>query len=220
MLRNYINPGASTSGRRLRGGSVGVRSGRLRQGFSLVEMLTVIGIVLMLMAATNGLLSATGSRATEPAARIARGIEFARAQAVAKNRQVAIRFDWIDNREVAMRFLWHRPGQSADQVAELRRPERLLDVVISPTLRLRNPVPDRLPAHHLAADESLVVSADGQVFVGTGGRGFPVASAELLPVIYLGVQPTRNGRAVPAEKHDVAIVQVQCATGTARVMQP
>jgi len=112
---------------------------------------------------------------------------------VAKNRQVAIRFDWIDNREVAMRFLWQRPGQEADQAAELRRPERLRDIVISPTLGFRNPVTDPLPSHHLAADESLVITADGQVFVGTGGRGFPVAADELLPVIYLGVQPTRCG---------------------------
>jgi hypothetical protein len=184
-----------------------------------VELLTVMVIVMVLMAITNSLISGTGSRSIEPAARIARGIEFARAQAVARNRSVAVRFDWIDNRELAMRFLWTRPGQSADQVAELRRPERLLDVVISPRLAPREPGADsRLPAHHLATDESLVVRPDGQVYVGTGNRGFPVATDELRPIIYVGVQPTRNGKVVPAEKRDVAVVQVQCATGTARIM--
>ena len=220
MLRNYIDPGALTPNCMLCGMRLGLRRGARWRGFSLVELLAVIVIVSLLMAAASGLLGSAGSRSMEPAARIAHGIEYARAQAVAKNRDVAIRFDWIDNRELAMRFLWTRPGQAATEVAELRRSERLMNIVISPALAPRNPVPDGLPAHHLAADESLVVSPDGQVFVGTGSRGFPVADDELLPVIYVGVQPTRDGKVIPSEKRDVAIVQVQCATGTARVMQP
>lgn len=192
----------------------------MRLGFSLVELLTVIVIASLLMAATSGLLGSTGSRATEPAARIARGIEFARAQAVTRNRRVAIRFDWIDNRELAMRFLWMRPGPSPDQVAELRRPELLQNILITPNLAPRNPLPTTLPSHHLAANESLVVTPDGQVFVGTGSNGFPVAADALQPVIYVGVQPTRDGKVVPSQKHDIAIVEVQCATGTARLMPP
>jgi len=224
MLRNSIDPGALGSSRMDCGAPAGLRRSGMPRGFSLVELLTVMAIVSLLMAAANGLLGSTGSRSAEPAARIARGIEFARAQAVAKNRSVAIRFDWIDNRELAMRFLWSRPGQSSGQVAELRRSERLRDLLISPSLETRNQAAGTSsgspPSHHLAASESLVISADGQVFVGTRNRGFPVASDKLLPVIYVGVQPTRNGKVMPADKHDVAVVQVQCATGTARVMPP
>lgn len=220
MLRNYIDPGALTPNCMLCGKRVGLRRGGMWRGFSLVELLAVMVIVSLLLAAASGFLGSAAPRSTEPAATIAHGIEYARAQAVAKNRSVAIRFDWIDNRELAMRFLWTRPGQATTEVTELRRSERLMNIVISPKLAPRNGVPEVLPAHHLAADESLVVSPDGQVFVGTGSRGFPVATDELLPVIYVGVQPTRDGKVIPAEKRDVAIVQVQCATGTARVMPP
>lgn len=180
----------------------------------------VLAIMMLLLAAMGGLIEGSQSRALEPAARIARAVEYARAQAVARNRSVAIRFDWIDNRELAMRFLWQRPGQAEAQVTELRRAERLMNVVISPAVVPANAGGTGLPSHALAAGESLVVTADGQVFVGTGGRGFPVASDALLPMIFLGVQPTRDGKVVPAEKRDVAVVEVQCATGTARVMPP
>lgn len=212
-------PGFRVPCRGFRGiGAASCRAGA--RGFSLVELLTVMAIFMVLMGLASGLLGYVGSRTAEPAARIARGLEFARAQAVARNRSVAVRFDWIDDRELAMRFLWSRPGQAAGEVAELRRPERLENLAITPNLRLRKPLPNTLPSHHLAADEALVFTADGQVFVGTGRRGFPLKADELKPLIYLGVQTTRNGKVVAADRHDVDMVEVQCATGTARVLPP
>ena len=202
--------------------------GVMRRGFSLVEVLTVMAIITLLMAAASGLLDSAVSKSGEPAARIARGVEFARAQAVARNRSVAIRFERPEDRvgrhtsgnEMVMRFLWKRTGQTTDQATELRHAERFNNIMISPEV-VRTWLPEEsLASHRLAADESLVVTADGQVFVGTGKQGFPEVSDELYPLIHVGVQPTREGRVVPSERRDVAIVQIQSATGTARVTQP
>ena len=212
----------------------GLRQGMGRQGgFTLVEMLTVISIMSLLMLASNALFRTPGSRALEPAVRIARAIELARAQAVANNRSVAIRFDVQApaSRECVLRFLEDRPGQSAGQIKEFRRPERFQDIVIAkdlviaprrgqPDLAPPAPVPDPSSLHDLAPGESLVINSDGQVLLGTGTTGFPVAAEPLVPLIQLGVQPTRAGQVVAAEQRDFAIVQIQCATGTARVMQP
>jgi hypothetical protein len=77
-----------------------------------------------------------------------------------------------------------------------------------------------LAARHLAPGESLVITPDGQVLLGSGSSGFPVPSDQLDPVINLGVQPTIAGRVVDSVRRDVAIVQIQCASGTARVIQP
>jgi hypothetical protein len=96
----------------------------------------------------------------------------------------------------------------------------LENLAVTPHLRRRQPLPDTLPSHHLAVDEALVFTADGQVFVGTGRRGFPLKADELKPLIYIGVQTTRNGKVVAADRYDVDVVEVQCATGTARVLPP
>jgi prepilin-type N-terminal cleavage/methylation domain-containing protein len=191
-------------------------------GFSLLELLVVMTIISLLMAASGALFRASGSRSVEPAARMARGIELARAQAVAYNRNVAIRFERIDGdtHELVMRFLWSRPGQAADQVKEFRRPERFPEMVISPDIARSRQVAETLPSHELAPNEALVINADGQVLLGSGSTGFPEAADELVPSIRLGVQPTRGGRVVAAGRRDVAIVQVQCASGTARVVAP
>ena len=220
MLRNYIDlPTLATS--RM---DCGKRDGKccrgMRRGFSLVELLTVMAIVSLLMAAAGGLIGSSGSKSAEPAARIAGSIEFARAQAVARNRSVAIRFERVDTRELVMRFLWTRAGQSGDQVAELRRPERFQNIMIAPDVPRTYLPSESMASHRLAETESLVVTPDGQVFVGTGNKGFPVAADELSPMIHLGIQPTRDGRVVATTKRDVAIVQVQSATGTARVTRP
>jgi hypothetical protein len=75
-------------------------------------------------------------------------------------------------------------------------------------------------AHELVDGEALVVNADGQVFVGAGEGPMPVAATRLMPLIHIGVQPIRAGKVVPVLRNDVAVVQVQCATGTARVVSP
>jgi prepilin-type N-terminal cleavage/methylation domain-containing protein len=194
-----------------------------RGGFSLLELLVVMTIISLLMAASGALFRASGSRSVEPAARMAHGIELARAQAVAHNRNVAIRFERVDGdtHELVMRFLWMRPGQAADQVKEFRRAEHFPELAIAPDIaRPQQQATETLPSHALAPAESLVITADGQVLLGTGTSGFPLAADELLPSIRLGVQPTRGGRAVAADRRDVSIVQVQCASGTARVTAP
>jgi prepilin-type N-terminal cleavage/methylation domain-containing protein len=229
MLGKDISPGLG-SGNPMDCGKVGLRQGRgWRGGFSLVEMLTVMAIISLLMAASNVLFRSPGSRAVEPAVRMARCIELARAQAVANNRSVAIRFDAqvVGSREWVLRFLENRPGRSADQIKEFRRPERFQDIVIAKDIVIAPrrgqadlPAPEPSAMHDLAPAESLVINSDGQVLPGTGTTGFPVAAEQLVPIIQLGVQPTRAGKVVAADKRDVAIIQIQCATGTARVLQP
>ncbi len=193
-------------------------------GFSLVEMLIVIAIMTVLMGASNVLFHSPISKAAEPAARLARCIEMARAQAIATNRNVALRFDEpeADKRELVLRFLWSRPGETvaAGTKQEYRRPERFPDMIITKSSSLQGLSAGLPAAHDLADGESLVLTTDGQVLLGTGTTGFPVVADELQPLIHLGVQPTIAGKVVAAAASDVAIVQVQCASGTARVMQP
>jgi len=189
-------------------------------GFSLIELLTVMAIISVLMAASGTLFRAVGSKASEPAARMARGIELARAQAVANNISVAIRFVRGDSGELVMRFMRQRPGQTAVQVKDFRRPERFAQIKLAPNLSCPRSAANPQESHALTAEESLVITADGQVMLGTGQSGFPVAGEQLLPAIHLGVQPTRAGQVIASERRDVAIVQIQCATGSARVLSP
>jgi prepilin-type N-terminal cleavage/methylation domain-containing protein len=211
---------------------VAVAVGRqpLRRGFSLVEMLVVIAIIVILMGASNVLIRTPMSSAGEPASRMVRCIEMARAKAVASNRNVALRFDpqTSDNREMVIRFLWARPGQTAFTLKEMefRRAERFPNIVISKDVVIPDGMDGSggtggvLPARHLEPGESLVMTPDGQILLGTGSSGFPVSSDQLEPIINLGVQPTIAGRVLTSARRDVAIVQIQCASGTARVIQP
>ena len=198
-------------------------------GFTLVEMLVVMTIIMLLMAASSVLFRMPGSRANEPAARMSRCIDLARAQAVANNRSVAIRFDKqeVGSRELVMRFLENRPGKNGATTKEFRRPERFEDIVIAKDLVIEPrsgqtevPAAEKQETHPLAAGESLVINSDGQVLLGTGESGFPEVADQLVPLIQLGVQPTRGGKVVAAAKKDIAIVQVQCASGSSRVIQP
>jgi hypothetical protein len=193
-------------------------------------MLVVIAIILILIGASNVLFQAPVSRAGEPATRMVRCIEMARAKAVASNRNVALRFDdpAAGSRELVMRYLWARPGQTAATLKELefRRAERFQDIVISGDVW----IPDDKQAsgstvgapsaRHLEPGESLVMTPDGQILRGTGSTGFPVAADQLDPAITIGVQPTIAGRVVESVRRDVAIVEIHCASGTARVIQP
>jgi prepilin-type N-terminal cleavage/methylation domain-containing protein len=221
--RIYISQHKSSD----RGGRTSTGPWRSARGFTLVEMMVVIAIMVILVSGSNVLFRQTMSKAVEPAGRIARCIEMARATATASNHLVAIRFDPPESgeRELVMRFFWMRPGQpDGDEVEEFRRPEKFKDLVISSDVKLpiadAGATPDALTAHNLAADESLVITTDGQVFVGTQGPGFPVPAAQLEAAINLGIQPTIGGRVVDSVKRDIAIVQIQCATGTTQIMQP
>ena len=198
-----------------------------RRGFSLIELLTVIAIMSVLLALGAGaLFSSAGSRTSEPALRMARCIELVRAQAVASNRSVAIRFEppALGASELVMRFEEYWPGLTAGQTLEFRPPERFREITIAPGVviapRGGQSPPTSAAMHDLAPEESLVINTDGQVLLGTGTTGFPVAAGQLVPSIHLGIRPTRGGQVMAAEQSDVAIVQIQCATGTARVIQP
>lgn len=194
-----------------------------RRGFSLVEMLVVIVIMILLMGAANVLMHSPVSRVAEPASRLARCIELARAQAVAGNRNVALRFDAPDagGRERVLRFLAVRPGEPlASGRYEFRRPEKFADIRIAASSELSlkgEALPD---AHDLGEKESLVVTPDGQVFVGTGSDGFPTASEEMVGYIQIGVQPTFGGKVRAASTRDFALIQIQCASGSVRMIQP
>ena len=114
-----------------------------------------------------------------------------------------------------------------DRIKEFRRPERFEDIVIAKDIVIAPrrgqaavPATETQETHPLAPGESLVINSDGQVLIGTGESGFPVAADQLVPLIQLGVQPTRAGKVVASAKQDVAIVQVQCAAGSSRVIQP
>ena len=231
MHRKYsLDPGIRQALLPSGGGTAGMRRVRPGYGYSLMEMLVVIVIISMLLAASNVLFHSPASKAGEPAARIARCIELARAQAVATNRKIAIRFDQQrpGSRELVMRFLCSQPGRTATPgTREFRRPERFEDILISKDVVIppnpRHPastVPDALPAHFLTEGEALVITTDGQVLLGTGNEGFPVAADHLEPSIRLGIQAAIAGRVVAATSRDVAIVEVQSASGTSRVLQP
>lgn len=192
------------------------------RGFSLVEMLVVMAIMLVLMASSSVLIESPVSKAGEPSARLARCIDMARATAIASNRTVALRFDpQLDGeRDLVMHFLWTRPGAAVTgEPDEFRRPETFTNIALSDSVAIKDRTVEP-GIHKLAPGEAIVLTTDGQALVGTGEEGFPEAEDELRAGIELGIQATAGGKARGRLENDVAIVSIRSASGTAIAIQP
>lgn len=198
------------------------------RGFTLMELLAVIAIMLILLQAAAVLFRSPISKAAEPAARISRSIALARATAVASNSKVILRFGQETaglNGELVVRFYKIRTGLTAkEDLEEFRRAEHFpnIDLAELPGLTENSgggASPGESPSF-LALDESLVFTADGQVMRGTGETGVPATNEQLENGISIGVQPTVAGIVVKSVEEDVAMVKIQCATGTSRVIKP
>ncbi len=197
--------------------------GRTHRGFSLVEMLVVISIMMILMASSSVLLKSPVSKAGEPSARLARCIEMARATAVAANRTVVLRFETPVGRErdLTLRFYSYRPGLSSDAKPEqFRRAERFTDIRIASGIDLGTAAKKFTGTHELADGESIVLTTDGQTLIGTGTEGLPTVADDLVPMIDVGLQATVSGKVIDSVRRDVAIVRIQPASGTATALQP
>lgn len=192
------------------------------RGFSLLEMLVVMAIMLILTASSSILFEAPVSKAGEPSARLARCIDMARATAIASNRTVALRFDPQPSggQELVLRFLWVRPGVApVGAPNQFRRPEYFNNIALSNSVAIQGRVVDP-EVHKLAAGESIVLTTDGQALLGTGKDGFPKAEDELRRGIELGIQATAGGKVRGRLEKDVAIVSIRSASGTAIAIQP
>lgn len=187
-----------------------------------------MAIMMILLQASTVLFRSGVSKSAEPAAHISRSIALARATAVALNSKVIMRFGQQapgSKSELVLRFYRIRSGLTADKdLEEFRRAERFPNIVLAKISGLENTSGEGTPPDEdstfLVAGESLVFTADGQVMRGTGETGVPTTSEQLANGISIGIQPTVAGNVVKSVEKDVAVVRIQCASGTSRVIYP
>lgn len=202
------------------------RRGRRRRelrGFSLVELLAVMTIAAILMGVAVRSIRPPVSRAGMAASQLLRGLDLARATAMAGNRTVWVHLapDPSAPENLVVRFHRSRDGSGAPAaMGEFRRPERFDNLAVS------NEVPDFVERPHpngavrLEAGAWVVFQADGQAYPGATQDDFPAASATLAPVIEIGLQATNRGTVTKATGRDAAVVHLHGATGASQVFEP
>lgn len=186
-------------------------------GFTLVEILAVLAIIVILMSLAVGAMKAPVSRSELAATEISGALNYARAFAVARNRTVWVRLAAPEDEpnDLELRFYFSADGSGTeDSIEQFRRRTVLEDLTISNTLDNFGDRPDAPAEARLDAEGIILFSPAGEAHLvqGTEG-GFPSPDAQLRSTIELGIQPTRAGRVAGNLQNEISALHIQGSSG-------
>lgn len=191
-------------------------------GFSLVELLAVIAIMVTLLSVVGGSLAKSGSKAGDAGERLASSISLAGSYAKSRNRLVWL---WIAPHEtmpgdLELRFFYSVDGtNAAASVKAFRRPVVIGHVVV------KDDLPDFGERVKVDRDQRMkhegfiVIKPTGEVYVFSGEEKFPMPDGSLRSVSEIGLQAVR-GKTLRPIKQDTAVVQMRGLSGNALIYQP
>lgn len=196
--------------------SRGVRSGGVGRGFSLVEMLVVVMIMVIILGLVGRSFTTVGTRTVTAAERLASSIGLAGSHATARNRLVWVK---INNKSdgsgsTELRFYQSNDGTNASgSVVEFRRPVVLEMTQVREDLAAFANRPQVPTEDRLKAGGALIITPAGEVYMANDvGANYPMPSGSLKMITEIGLQGVhgRTGRLIES---DLAAVQVRGISG-------
>jgi prepilin-type N-terminal cleavage/methylation domain-containing protein len=195
---------------------------RLSGGFSLIELLAVIAIIVTLLTLAGSMLWQGRSRSAPAGTTLASSIDLARSESVARNRTVWLRIapDRKAPEHLELRFFRDDPQAAAgDGPVEFRRPVRLEQMMIQPALPDFGDRPEVDMPVTLTDGGTLLIRPGGEIRLLPETEGFPESPASLVGRLEIGLQANRGGRDHPV-KGDVVALQIQGLSGVPVLYKP
>jgi prepilin-type N-terminal cleavage/methylation domain-containing protein len=184
--------------------------GRRAGGFSLVELLVVMAIIVVLLTAAGSAFWQGQARSGPAAATLSSCIDFARSQAVARNRMVWLRVgpDRGDPFDLEIRFFRDRESteEENEKDLEFRRAVRIGRMMLRSDLPQFSEERPR-PESPLSVERgvTLIFLPSGETFSTEGIEGFPEPPDTLVEFAEIGLQATRGEPARPINGDAVAV---------------
>lgn len=210
MNSKYIAPGRRSLG-------VGMRG-----GFSLVELLVVISIMVMLLSIAGSALMTPGSRSQAAGERLSSAVSLAAAHAAAKNRLVWVKIQPLDDipTNLNVRFFHSLDGTNRqDSVKEFRRAVVLENIRVAADLPEFDKRPQTEEADRMKEGGTLVIKPTGELYMVGDREGYPMPEGGLRMFSEIGLQAVRGKSGIPNRK-DIAALQLRGISANSSVFAP
>lgn len=192
------------------------------RGFSLIELLVVISIMVMLLSLAGTTLTSPASRSQESAERLASAVSLAVAHAAARNRLVWMTISPQEEApsDLDIRFFHSLDGTNRpDSVKEFRRAMVLENMRITADLPDFGKRPRTERTDRMRDEGILVIKPTGEVFMMDEETGHPMPEGGLRMISEIGLQALRGRSGIPNPK-DLAAVQLRGISAHALVYTP
>lgn len=184
-----------------------------KRGFTMVEILVVVAIMVILLSLVGRSFSTAGMRTISGAERLSSSIGVATSFATARNRMVWVKIqaagDGSGNSEV--KFYHSTDGTNANPL-EFRRTVMLEMVQVKEDLGTFSDRPLVGTEDRMKAGGTLIIKPSGEIYMVNDASGFPLPTGSLKMISEIGLQGV-HGRTGKPVAGDVAAVHVRGLSG-------
>jgi prepilin-type N-terminal cleavage/methylation domain-containing protein len=185
----------------------------MRRGFTLVEMLVVVAIMVILLSLVGRSFSTAGMRTISGSDRLSSSIGLAQTFATARNRMVWMKMETAadSSANTVLKFYQSTDGTNTAPV-EFRRKVVLEMVKVREDLEAFASRPQVPTEDRMKAGGVLIFKPSGEVYMVNDPTGFPLPSGPLKMISEIGLQGV-HGRTGKLVDGDLAAVQVRGLSG-------